>query len=136
MPTPEHLSQAALGYAIHTNRELGMMLRGEKPLAVFSDAYGEFPEAVSRYLRRFDKHVEDGRLAKREYVEIEQSASTRCHVILFAIPGQAWRIDAMLDLRQHLSAWTAEHERMEGELLGYAGWQNDIWLSRRFPTPN
>jgi hypothetical protein len=31
-----------LGYEIHTNHELGMMLRGEKPLAVFSDVEDVF----------------------------------------------------------------------------------------------
>jgi len=38
MALPRHLSKEALGYRIHTNRELGMMLRREKPLAIFTNA--------------------------------------------------------------------------------------------------
>lgn len=35
---------AELGYQIHTNRELGIMLREVKPLAKFSDVHGKFQE--------------------------------------------------------------------------------------------
>jgi hypothetical protein len=38
MGLPRHLNKEALGYRIHTNRELGMMLRREKPLAIFTNA--------------------------------------------------------------------------------------------------
>ena len=70
MPTLEHLSERVLGYAIHTNRELGFMLGGSKPLAVFSDAYGQFPDVVLRYLRIFDRYVARGAFVKRDYVEL------------------------------------------------------------------
>lgn len=38
MGLPRNLSKETLGYRIHTNRELGMMLRREKPLAIFPNA--------------------------------------------------------------------------------------------------
>jgi hypothetical protein len=137
MPTLKHLSEPVLGYAIHTNRELGFMLRGSKPLAVFSDAYGQFPAAVLRYLRIFDRYVAEGAFVKCDYVELRGKPPVPLHVILYATPNEEWRIEAMLELREQMGmgAWTAEHERAEGELLGYTGWQNDIWISRRFSKP-
>ena len=133
MPRPEHLSERVLGYAIHTNRELGLMLRGLKPLAMFADGHGHFPDVVLRYLRMFDRHVEMGMFVRREYVEISSNARRPLHVILYAAPNEAWRLDAMIELRLQ-GEWSVEHERTEGELLGYADWQNDIWINR-LPNP-
>ena len=133
------LSPEALGYQVHTNRELGMMLQELKPLAVFCDDYGMSVEVVARYLRLFDRHVSTGRFERREYVELWPDGAgetRRVHVILYALPGESWRIDAMIELRGHLSSWSAEAERREGELLGYAGWQNDIWMRERFGKSN
>lgn len=120
----------SLPYRVHTNRELGMMLRGEKPLAVFYDGVGFFPAVVERYLRMFDRHAAAGRFVKREYV-VRDGHVRGTHSILYALADEAWRIDAMIELRLiMLERWSAELERREGELLGYADWQNDIWISR------
>ena len=51
----------SLPYLVHTNRELGLMLAGEKPMASFVDGRGCFPEVVERYLRLFDRHVAERR---------------------------------------------------------------------------
>lgn len=131
---PHHLSKASLGYQIHTNRELGMMLRREKPLAFFCDVEGAFPEAVLRYLRMFDRHVKLGTLVKREHREPFEFRGERrvALTVFYSLPKETWRIDAMLELRSHIRAtktWTAEHERKEGALLGYTSAQNDIWIA-------
>jgi hypothetical protein len=130
MPLSEWLSKDALGYQVHTKHELGLMLRGLKPLAVFTEDYDCFHEIVRRYLSRFDRRVEAGIFEKREYVEIREGR--RVHVIMYCLPGQAWRIDAMIELYRRLSHWDAEAERIEGALLGYEPWQNDIWMAERF----
>ena len=134
MPMPHHLRKEALGYQIHTNRELGMMLRREKPLAVFCDVEGAFPLSVLRYLRMFDRHVISGTLVKREHREPFDFRGERRVVLtlLYALPEEAWRIDAMIDLRCRAipKSWTAEHERLEGVLLGYTDAQNDVWARR------
>jgi len=121
----------ALPYQVHTNHELGMMLRGEKPLAVFVDGYDNFPTVVERYLRLFDRRVAAGQFVKREYVvpERKRPAVLGWHTILYALPEEEWRIDAMIDLRLS-GEWSPAHEREEGRLLGYEEWQNDAWLSR------
>ena len=130
MPTVSHLCKETLGYQIHTNRELGMMLLGQKPLAVFSDVEGRYPTSLLRYLRMFDRHVRTGRFVSREHREpLAVPGNQRVLLTIFyALPHEVWRIDSMIDLRHNLSAWTPEHERMEGELLGYTTDQNDIWI--------
>jgi hypothetical protein len=131
MAMPPHLSKKRLGYKIHTNCELGMMLRGEKPLAVFSDVEGAFPAVVVRYLRMFDRHVQAGCFVKREHRStIEISGKKRVLLtVLYALPAETARIDEMLRLRQNMSPWTVECERREGMLLGYTEKQNDIWIA-------
>jgi hypothetical protein len=119
-----------LPYQPHTNRELGMMLRGEKPLARFTDGFGHFPEVVERYLRLFDRQVEAGRLVKREYVVPDRSGQVLgWHTIIFALPDEEWRIDPMIELWLS-EGWSDEKEREEGRLLGYEEWQNDFWVKR------
>ena len=61
---PKRLRQ--LPYLVHTNRELGLMLRGIKPLAYFMDIIGQEPDICIRYWRMFDRHVAVGR---REVIE-------------------------------------------------------------------
>jgi hypothetical protein len=134
MAFAQHLSERSLGYRIHTNHELGMMLRREKPLAVFCDVENTFPKALLRYLRMFDRHVQMGQLIKREHrqpIEIRGQCRTLL-TILYALPEEAWRIDAMLALRRNTSTWTVEHERKEGSLLGYTDAQNDAWIVSRY----
>ncbi len=120
-------------YQIHTNRELGLMLKGVKPLAVFGDAYDQLSDVLGRYLRLFDRQVSQGRFVGREYVELGRNGDRRhVHVFLYALPSEEWRIDAMIQLRLGEPVWSAAHERREGQLLGYEDWQNDLWIAARF----
>jgi hypothetical protein len=123
-------SDVQLPYQRHTNRELGLMLKGVKPLAVFADWHGQYPEVVLRYLRLFDRHVASGRFVRRDH--LQQAPRYVVHYILFALPDEAWRIDAMIELKESES-WSPDHERREGELLGYEDWMNDHWLKLFHP---
>ena len=108
------------------------MLRGTKPLAYFSSIVGDDPECLVRYWRLFDKYVVSGRLIKREVIKpISQGHRVETRSVLYALAGEEWRIDAMLELLSQPGAWTPEKERRFGELLGYLDWQNDYWLQRR-----
>ena len=57
----------SLPYLVHTNRELGLMLRGKKPLASFVDGKDCFPEVVTRYLKLFDRYVAEGRILREDH---------------------------------------------------------------------
>jgi len=105
------------------------MLAGRKPLASFADGSNCFPEVMNRYLRLFDRPVADGRFVRRDHFsEVAGRQTYTCHRVLFALPGEEWRMQAMIDLMSADEPWTPEHERREGELLGYDGWMNDYWL--------
>jgi hypothetical protein len=127
----------SLPYQVHTNHELRLMLAGKKPLAVFADGQDQFPEIVLLYLRHFDRHVQSRRLVRRDHVTPpSKHRPYAVHAIFFALPGEEWRIDEMIELRSNLhsdSGWSAAHERRQGELLGYEDWMNDYWASVRNP---
>jgi hypothetical protein len=57
-------SLRSLPYLVHTNRELGLMLVGLKPLSIFSFTEGHEADCVLRYLRLFDRHVAGSRMEK------------------------------------------------------------------------
>jgi hypothetical protein len=118
----------SLPYLLHTNRELGLMLRGTKPLAFFSYIDGNEVDCVLRYLRMFDRHVAAGRFGKRE--QISQVNGLLYRQVFYTLPNEGWRVDAMLELLALPGAWSNERERRYGALLGYEDWQNDVWLSR------
>ncbi len=105
------------------------MLAGEKPLASFVAGKGCFPAVVARYLRLFDRHVANGRILRRDH--FSEASGTQFYVehrILFALPGEEWRMQAMIDLMVGDETWSPELERRQGELLGYDDWMNDYWL--------
>src|SRR5262249_44162648 len=110
-----------------------MMLRHEKPLAVFSDADGFFPAPALRYLRMFDRHAGAGTFVRREdrtLIEVRGKPGILL-TIYYALPEEAWRIGAMIELRRLRSQpWTEEQERTEGTLLGYTDAQNNAWIAR------
>jgi hypothetical protein len=117
-------------YALHTNRELWMMLRGEKPFAAFLDQEG-FTETIGLGGQPFQTYVEQGRLIRHDR-RFERSG-VRLHRLLFALPGEEWRFKAfelMWDLAE-FGPWNDTLERMEGRLLGYEDWQTDWHLAHR-----
>ncbi len=89
-------------------------------------------DVLERYLAFFDRHVQTGKFVKRDFVEKTWSPSIHVHVFLYSLPQEDWRIDAMIQLRNSSTEWTADHERRFGQLLGYEDWQNDYWLKNHF----
>ncbi len=115
-----------LGYPIHTNRELGLMLRGLKPLAAFTMIVGDEPSALVRYLRLFDRHAAQGKFVREE--KIDRSGVLSVRRVFYARPGEEWRIQAMSRLLNERRGWTLDGERREGFLLGYEEWETERWL--------
>jgi hypothetical protein len=127
-----------LPYRVHTDRELALMLAGKKPLSAFSEAYPSLDEERGLIPERaFQTHVDSGRIIKREHLfppnenspKLKgQPLGTRC--VLYALPGEEWRIDAYLLLWKTAEkvGWGEGFERLEGSLLGYEDWQNDAFI--------
>ena len=121
----------SLPYKIHTGRELALMLRGHKPLAAFGGVYPADPELDDIPEAYFDPYVAAGRFVKRESLVADSPPWRR---VLYALPDEAWRIDALLLVHKvaRVSGWNEGFERMEGTLLGYEDWQNDIFIATLF----
>jgi hypothetical protein len=123
----------SLPYLVHTNRELGLMIEGRKPFAMFSECKDCWVEAVERYLRLFDRPILEGRLTRMDHFAPSLPPNARIvHRVGFALPGEEWRMQAMMDLMTANERWTSAHERRQGELLGYEDWMNDYWLENIF----
>jgi hypothetical protein len=129
MPNMRSEKLRPLPYLSHSGRELGLMLRGTKPLAYFLNVVASEFDFNIRYWRMFDRHVAAGRLIKREVFEVLSGLEHRR--LFYALPGHEWRIDAMLTLLNELAAWSDGHERRFSELLGYESCQIDHWLRYR-----
>jgi hypothetical protein len=122
-------------YLIHTEFELPLMLEGRKPFAKFSDGYPS--EWFEELVGKFDQFVDAGLIVRRtlRFPFEERSHKSTFQGLLevyFARPGEEWRIDAYLLLREvaNKTGWNDSLERYEGALLGYEDWQNDWWIER------
>jgi len=125
-----------LPYKAHTGRELALMLEGKKPLAYFSGQYPPHPDVEEISERLFDPYVAARRFVRREHVTSALGRSMR--IVMYALPDQDWRIDAMILLIETgaKSGWSEGLERMQGSLLGYEEWQNDIYIEKIFRRAN
>jgi hypothetical protein len=105
------------------------MLRGVKPLALFSYTDGNEIDFVIRYMRMFDRHVASGRFSKHEVsIPFEGRPGHYHRRFFYTLPGEEWRVTAMQELLALPGEWSEERERRYGTLLGYEDWQNDVWL--------
>jgi hypothetical protein len=132
-----------LPYRVHTGRELALMLAGTKPLAVFCDEYPSLHGVKVIPEKEFEPHVAAGRIVKREEITppapdapVVRGHGTGTRRVLYALPHEAWRIEAYLLLWRvaEKSGWSGGFERMEGILLGYEDWQNDYHIERRYSS--
>jgi hypothetical protein len=119
-----------LPYEVHTGRELLLMLQGRKPLAVFSGQNPPNQDCEEVPERFFDPHVTAGKFIKREVIEPDRCGAYGKRFVFYAVLTETWRIDAYI-LMLNIAAktgWGEGFERMQGSLLGYEDWQNDIFI--------
>ena len=114
------------------------MLAGVKPLAVFWTPHPPAPGSAEFPEKLFDYHVDTARLIKRVHLiesprrDSPDTSRAAVRIVLYALPSEAWRIEAYLLLRHTASicGWSEGFERMEGSLLGYEDWQNELFIER------
>jgi hypothetical protein len=109
--------------APHVGQELELMLAGRKPLSMFVSVVGldEWPDESV-----FDRAVADGRLTKavRSHDwKCRDGSVAEFRRIMYAIPGEEWRINAMIlvhDLYLSLPpGFRPDLDRLIGLLLDY-----------------
>jgi len=131
-----------LDKANHTNRELEMMLAGEKPLAMFYDEISFLPDEEIVPEKRFSAYVQNGEFVRGEtlvagsYSE-KLDRETKIKYVFFALKDEAWRIDAMTLLVEQwykTNQWNETCERIESALLGYTDEEIDAWCKKSFTT--
>jgi tRNA (guanine37-N1)-methyltransferase len=113
----------------HEERELELMKSGAKPLSMFVAPTTEEFELFSE--EQFDRLVNQGKLVKKVAVEdavAPNGSPIQLRRVLYALPGEEWRIEAMLLVLNAYASFgpgrSRDLERMAGLLLGYD--QRDI----------
>ena len=109
----------------HDDRELELMLAGEKPLALF---YDTVPECGVIPEKAFAPHVDSGKMIKRERLfpstEGSKTGSTPpVRVVFYALPEEVWRIEQAVSLMEEVVFQRGrpndEDDARLGRLLGY-----------------
>lgn len=123
----------------HTNRELELMLEGQKPLAVFYAELSELPNEELIPIERFQPYVARGDFVQDEAIfDGPLSASlgrdTKIKYVLYAVKGHEWRIPAYLLVKTvgHRTGHNESLERLESALLGYSQEEIDAWCDLYF----
>ena len=128
-------------HKVHTGRELALMRAGAKPLAAFSDVNLSLHGLYVIPEREFEPHVAAGRIIERQHIDppakgapVVRGQRIGMRRVLYALPGEQWRIDAYLLLWKtaEKSGWNEGFERLEGALLGYEDWENDYHIEHFF----
>lgn len=127
-------------YAPHTNRELEMMLAGEKPFAMFAhERVDGFEKADALANQDFATHVAEGTLSEHlKTFRAKGPDETMLDIdyYFYARQGEEWRVEAFSLLLEllHRGAWCPQLEWLSGKLLGYSDEQNRYHLSRTYPS--
>jgi hypothetical protein len=111
------------GVGPHEGRELELMLAGKKPLAMFSEAIA-VPVSDLYPEEEFMSHVASGTFIRRDKIYQPHNLPMAIHVIYYALPNEAWRIDELDALQSAFATGgrdcTEDDERSIGHLLGYS----------------
>jgi len=127
---PDNFPELPAGVGPHNDKELELMLSGEKPLAMFSDLPG--PDTVLP-TAAFAPHVASGTIVMATFNELLPNDRTLRHEF-YARPGEEWRIKPAFKLSQtKYSVWckaAANDCREIGRLLGYSEADIEIFIAR------
>jgi hypothetical protein len=118
-----------LPYTLHTGRELSLMLSGVKPMSYF--VYHEGDESRDPVEEAFERFAPSHNIRRHEYTLIlDQRSHRKADYIVFTLPGEEWRANALILVKKSSlkAGWSEGLERMEGTLLGYEDWQNDLYI--------
>jgi len=127
-------------YVLHTNRELAMMLAGNKPLAVFAhEKVDGFEKADALANQDFAPHVADGTLSEQvrtKKISLPSGVAVDIDYWFYTLKGEEWRVDAYWLLIEFLQnrGWCPQFEWLEGKLLGYTDEENIHHLLRTYPA--
>jgi hypothetical protein len=118
------------GIGPHNGRELEMMLRGEKPMALFAAEPGMDADDVGDAL--FKPFVDEGRILQFSHIDPETSIEER----RYCLPTEDWRcklsllISRMCRSGEAFDVFTSNDlARLEGTLLGYPKEDIEVFIA-------
>ncbi|CAH2394481.1 hemin receptor [Mesorhizobium ventifaucium] len=118
------------GIGSHNGRELEIMLRGEKPMALFAAEPGMDAEDIGD--AHFQPYVAEGYLLKFSHLDPATSVEERC----YCLPTEEWRcklcllISRMCRSGQAFDVFTSNDlARLEGTLLGYPKVDIEVFIA-------
>jgi hypothetical protein len=120
------------GIGPHEGKELELMLKGEKPLAMF---YGMGPDIDLFPIKDFQPHVANGSIITKRY-DFKEYGTPLGELdgleLYYALPDEVWRIDEMHRIRTEIANKTRKSdddtEILIGKLLGYTEWEINQYL--------
>jgi hypothetical protein len=118
-------------YAMHGGKELELMLAGRKPMAVFYRAVTEnFDETDGQ---PFHKYVKSGEMNRKIFYIQNIESSIKLIYYVYTIIGQEWRADIYKSVKKAgQKLWCKDLEIMEGLLLGYSIFENNIHINSMY----
>jgi hypothetical protein len=120
-----------LPYLVHTGRELDLMLKGIKPLAVFNDVFENDTNMEFKGETKFRSLVKSGVFMDAEYSYPDrETPGYTVRYKLYALKSEVWRIPAYILLVKTVekTGWNSSLEYYQGRLLGYSENECDIYL--------
>ena len=107
----------------HEGRELELMLKGEKPAAMFHYVVGKEEHIVEDVFTAFQPYVDNGSIIKKE---ISYADKHSIRYVFYSLPTHTKNIDRLIEIKNHLydssrkENWPNELEKEIGQLLGYS----------------
>jgi len=124
------------GIGPHEGMELELMLKGEKPMAMFSDT---IPSSMELPEEKFLPFVQSGKIIKVEKVYQPPSLKNiKIRNVYYALTGEEWRIDRLHEINKNAlcreEPITDNDEKETGYLLGYSPEQVSCFLKWKHET--
>jgi len=118
------------GIGPHEGIELELMLKGEKPMAMFSDT---IPSSMELPEEKFLPFVKSGKIIKVEKIYQPPShKNIKIRHVYYALEGEEWRIDKLHEINKNAICYEAsitdDEEKETGYLLGYSPEQVSCFL--------
>lgn len=121
----------------HEQKELDLMLAGEKSLAVFHDLLVEGAEISEEIIpeKLFAPYVAKNQIKRFEKIITNKRNGDKIKFVSFTLPGEEWRAHFYLWIEEGIFSkelqYNPAHDELIGKLLGYSDADIKDFLDRK-----
>ena len=132
MKKPDHIHPLI---GPHEGRELELMLKGEKPAAMFYWVINQEEHIFEDTIAAFQPHVDTGKIIKKETTHPFRQHFVR--YVFYSLPQFAKNIDRLVDIQNYAhnpsrkGIWPTPLEWEIGRLLGYSDEAIEYFLEHK-----